>query len=47
LKDELGTGRLESGNIFNGMCNHLVKVQSVLEVDSELIDWLHAAYNQA
>lgn len=47
MKDEPGTGRLERGNIFNGMCSHLVKVQSVVDIDHELIEWLYTAYNQA
>jgi hypothetical protein len=47
LKNEPGTSRLESGNIFNGMCSHLVKAQSVMDIDHELIEWLHNAYNQS
>ena len=47
LKNAPGTSRLKSGTIFNGMCTHLVKVQSAEEIDVELIEWLHAAYNLA
>ncbi len=47
MKEEPGTSRLESGNIFNGMCSHMVTVHKVMDIDRELIDWLHIAYEQA
>lgn len=47
MKNDPGTSRLESGSIFNGMCSHLVKVQSVIDIDNELINWLYIANNQA
>ena len=47
VNDVSATSRLVAGNIFNGMCNHLVQVTSLEEIDSELIGWLKKAYEQA
>jgi predicted transport protein len=47
LKNAQASKRIEAGNIFNGMCSHLVKVQSAEEIDEELIDLLKTAYNQS
>ncbi|HSP47640.1 MAG TPA: DUF4287 domain-containing protein [Clostridiaceae bacterium] len=47
LKDYPPTDRLEQGNIFNGMCTHLVKLESVEDLDQEVVSWLRAAYDQA
>lgn len=47
LKNTASTNRLAEGNIFNGMCTHLVKVSSNEEIDSELLGWLKLAYDQA
>ena len=47
LKNVQATDRLSGGNVFNGMCTHLVKVTSVEEIDRELIGWLKLAYDQS
>lgn len=39
--------RLEGGNIFSGMCTHLVRLTDRTEVDDEVIGWLRQAYEQA
>jgi predicted transport protein len=41
------TKRLEEGDIWSGMVTHRVKIQEKVEVDSELIDWLRKAYEEA
>ena len=47
LKEYPEATRLESGNIFNGMCTHRVQLQSVNDLDEEVISWLRTAYDQA
>ena len=39
--------RLEASGSFNQMVSHRVRVESVAEVDRELIGWLRAAYDEA
>ena len=41
------TGRLEASGPFGTMCTHRVKLESVEEVDPELINWLKAAHAEA
>ncbi len=47
LKDAAPTERLEGGNVFSGMCTHRVRLTTEAEVDSEVINWLRQAYEQA
>lgn len=47
LKDYPPTDRLEGGNIFNGMCTHRVMLESLGDLDEEVVSWLRAAYDQA
>lgn len=47
LKEYPLTERLEQGNIFNGMCTHRVKLESIHDLDDEVIGWLRTAYDQA
>ena len=47
LKGVEPTGRLEASGSFNAMLSHRVKVESLADVDQELIDWLHRAYDSA
>ena len=47
LKGEAATKRLEASGSFNAMVSHRVRVTSIEQVDSELIDWLKQAFNQA
>ena len=39
--------RMEESGSFNSMVSHRVRVESVADVDSELITWLRNAYNEA
>ncbi|MCB9282724.1 MAG: DUF4287 domain-containing protein [Lewinellaceae bacterium] len=41
------TGRLENSGPFGTMCTHRVKLESVGEIDRELIEWLQEAYQKA
>jgi hypothetical protein len=47
LKGTPAAGRLEASGSFNAMVSHRVRVTSVAEVDTELVDWLRAAYDRA
>ena len=47
LPDAAPTARLEKSGSFNAMVSHRVRVESVNEVDAELIDWLKRAYKNA
>jgi len=47
LKEYPEATRLERGNIFNGMCTHRVKLESVKDLDEEVMNWLRIAYDQA
>lgn len=47
LKGVEATARLEGGVIFNGMCTHKVRLSNAADLDSELSNWLHQAYEQA
>lgn len=47
LKGMDPTERLEGGNVFSGMCTHLVRLSSAEDVDQELVSWLKQAYNQS
>jgi predicted transport protein len=39
--------RLEGGNVFSGMCTHRVRLESSMEVDDQVKNWLKQAYEQA
>lgn len=44
LKGAPPTGRLEKAGSFNSMVSHRVRLESVKDVDKELIGWLREAY---
>lgn len=46
LKGEAATGRLEAEKP-NAMCSHKIKISEIAEVDSEVINWLKKAYDNA
>jgi len=45
LKGEPPAGRLEASGSFNAMFTHRVRVNSLSEVDAQLIAWLKQAYD--
>jgi hypothetical protein len=47
LKGVEPVGKLEASGSFNAMFTHRVKVNSLTEVDAELIGWLRRAYDEA
>jgi hypothetical protein len=47
LKGTAAKGRLEAAGSFNAMVSHRVRVTAAKDIDSELIGWLRAAYDQA
>lgn len=47
LKDTPTTSRLENSGPFGTMCTHRVRLESVEDVDNELVEWLKEAYNKA
>jgi predicted transport protein len=47
LKGVEPTERLEGGNVFSGMCSHLVRLANPSEVDDQVVGWLRQAYDQA
>ncbi len=47
LKDKQTTKRLGDSRPFGTMCTHRVKLESVKDVDTELIKWLKKAYEAA
>jgi predicted transport protein len=47
LKDVEPQGRLEKSGSFNGMVSHRVRLETVEDIDSELLQWLQNAYQQA
>lgn len=47
LKSVAPAGRLESAGTWNQMVTHRVRLDSMQEVDSQLIAWLRDAYEQA
>jgi hypothetical protein len=47
LKGAPPAGRLEASGSWNAMVSHRVRVESVAEVDAELIGWLKEAYAKA
>jgi len=47
LKGTAAKGRLEASGSFNAMCSHRVRLESVKDVDAELVGWLKQAYDKA
>ena len=47
LNDAELTDRLESSGPFGSMCTNRVQLTDVSQVDSELIEWIKTAYEQA
>lgn len=47
LKGVKPAGRLEASGSFNSMVSHRVRVESLKEVDKELVDWLKQACEAA
>lgn len=47
LKGVPAKGRLEASGSFNSMVSHRVRLESLGEVDKELLGWLKAAYDAA
>ena len=47
LKDAPTTDRFEPSGNFNIMVTHRVRVTDAAQVDAELLDWLHRAYDAA
>ena len=41
------TERLEGSGPFGTMCTHRVRVEKVSQVDEELLEWIHTAYEMA
>jgi predicted transport protein len=44
LKGVAPKGRLEAAGSWNGMVSHRVRIESIKEVDKELLGWLKQAY---
>ncbi|MEM8896631.1 MAG: DUF5655 domain-containing protein [Bacteroidota bacterium] len=47
LKGKEITERLENSGPFGTMCTHRVRISTIEEIDSELIDWMQEAYQKA
>jgi hypothetical protein len=47
LKGVAPSGRLEASGSFNQMVSHRVRLESVEDIDQELIAWLRDAYDKA
>jgi predicted transport protein len=47
LKGVAAAGRLEAAGSWNGMVSHRVRLESVKDVDAELVKWLKQAYEHA
>jgi hypothetical protein len=47
LKGVAPKGRPEASGSFNSMCTHRVRLESVKQVDAELLGWLRKAYDNA
>ena len=47
LREKEPEGRLENSGPFGTMCTHRVRLSEVSEVNTELIAWLAAAYEEA
>lgn len=47
LKNTAASERLELSKSFNSMVSHRVRVTSIKDIDTELINWLQQAYQEA
>lgn len=47
LKGKAPAGRLEESGSFSAMVTHRVRVESIGDVDAELLGWLREAYDEA
>ncbi len=47
LKGQKPEGRLEGINTANAMCSHKINLTGIKDIDTEVIDWLKTAYNNA
>jgi predicted transport protein len=47
LKGIEPAGKLEKSGSFNAMCTHRVRLETMDDINAELISWLRAAYEQA
>ena len=47
LKNVKPAGRLEASGSFNAMVSHRVRLESLKDVDNELVGWLRQAYSTA
>ena len=47
LKDVEIQGRLEGSGPFGSMCTHRIQLQTVSDIDDEVINWLSAAYEKS
>ncbi|MDD3459311.1 MAG: DUF5655 domain-containing protein [Weeksellaceae bacterium] len=46
LKGQAPTGKLEAEKP-NGMCSHKIKISSIEEIDTEVLEWIKKAYENA
>ncbi len=47
LKGQNPTGKLEGGDMWNGMCTHRIQLMTVADADAEVLDWMKKAYEAA
>ncbi len=47
LKGQQPSGKLESIYTANAMCSHKINISDVSEIDTEVIEWIKAAYENA
>ena len=47
LKGEAQKVKLEAINSVNAMCSHKINVTDVKDIDTEVMQWLKAAYESA
>ena len=47
LKGEMPAGRLEASGSFSAMVSHRVRLESLKDVDKQLVGWLKKAYDAA
>lgn len=47
IKGKKPAGRLEASGSFNSMCTHRVRLESVKDIDKEVVGWLKEAYGLA